>query len=50
MRELTPDLLPAPIPRETLLVVVVVVVVVVLRLFGGEEASINLLVSEVDSK
>lgn len=48
MRELTPDLLPAPIPRETLLVVVVVVVV--LRLFGGEEASINLLVSEVDSK
>lgn len=47
MRELTPDLLPAPIPRETLLVVVVVVV---LRLFGGEEASINLLVSEVDSK
>lgn len=47
MRELTPDLLPAPIPRETLLVVVVVVV---LRFFDGEEASINLLVSEVDSK
>ena len=47
MRELTPDLLPAPIPRETLLVVVVVVL---LQLFGGGEASINLLVSEVDSK